>query len=76
METKMMNELFTGHLLNEKGFARVQDIGRAFDTLLKVVEAAVPEGRQLSIVRTKLEEACFYAKKGVANQQEYQEDAE
>jgi hypothetical protein len=69
----MMNELFAGHMLNEKGFARVQNIGRAFDTLLCVIEAAVPEGRQLSIVRTKLEEACFYAKKGVAIQDEYQE---
>jgi hypothetical protein len=70
-----MNELFDGRQLNEKGFARVQNIGHAFDTLLCVIEAAVPEGRQLSIVRSKLEEACFYAKKGISLQPEYQIDA-
>jgi hypothetical protein len=70
-----MNSLspeFSSYQLNELGQARCQNISVAFDTLLKVVEAALPESRQLSIIRTKLEEACFYARKGVSLRQEYQ----
>jgi len=71
-----MNDLFDDRQLNVKGFARVQNIGHAFDTLLCVIEAALPEGRQLSIVKTKLEEACFYSKKGISLQPEYQVKSE
>jgi hypothetical protein len=70
-----MSPEFTSHQLNDLGLARCQNISVAFDTLLKVIEAAVPESRQLSIVITKLEEACFYARKGVSLRQEYQVNA-
>ena len=69
-----MNELFAGVKLNARGFARVQNISHAFTSLLAVVEAVVPPGRQLNIVASKLEEACFYAKKGISLQPEYQDN--
>jgi hypothetical protein len=44
-----------------------------FDALLTAIIAWIPASRELSIVRTKLEEACFFAKKGIANVPENQQ---
>lgn len=70
-----MNTLFEVHRLNEKGLREADRLAREFDRLLSTL--IIPNdlspmhgGRELAIVRTKLEEACFYAKKFIALQPE------
>lgn len=61
-----MHKEFLVHKLTDDGIALAKEIADAFDYLLSHLEEMVPEGRELSIVRTKLEEASFFAKKGMA----------
>lgn len=61
-------EEFDVHMLNEEGRKKARQIAEDFTLFLKSLEQAVPPGRYLSIVKTKLEEACFFAKKGMASQ--------
>lgn len=68
-----MNALFSVHTLNLDSKQRAQEIACAFDDLLEYLERNCPESRELSIVKTKLEEACFYAKKAMANDLDNQE---
>jgi hypothetical protein len=68
-----MNPQFAVHMLNSGGKQRAKEIADAFDGLLANLSQYVPEGREFAIVKTKLEEACFFAKKGMASQQENQE---
>ena len=65
---------FEVHRLNETGLFRAKEIANAFDQLLTVLTKTCPVGRELSIVRTKLEEACFFAKKSMANKAENQHE--
>lgn len=71
-----MNKEFAVHMLNDDGKAKAAKIADAFDTLLNTltgVDAATsdqvlcPPGRELALVKTKLEEACFFAKKAMAS---------
>lgn len=68
-----MNKEFGVHMLNEDGKAKAKAIAEAFDLLLETLcpadvrlPAICPPGRELAIVKTKLEEACFFAKKAMA----------
>lgn len=61
-----MSDLFKTHLLNEKGIEKARSVGDAFDSLLTTLVGACPDGRELALVKTKLEEACFFAKKAIA----------
>lgn len=61
-----MNKEFRVHLLNEVGIEKANKIATAFDGLLEQLKTICPEGREFSIVRTKLEEASFFAKKSMA----------
>lgn len=61
-----MHAAFQVHMLTEEGKTKAREIAESFDALLTKLEALVPEGRELAITRTKLEEACFFAKKGMA----------
>jgi len=63
-----VSEEFSVHILNEQGRKTASDMAEDFDTLLERLTMVVPPGRYLSIVKTKLEEACFFAKKGMASQ--------
>ena len=77
-----MDKLFQVHKLNETGMAKAKDIAEAFDTLLETLTQPglnghndkmyllCPEGRYLALVKTKLEEACFFAKKAMASDPE------
>jgi len=68
-----MDPLFQVHRLNEKGLAAAASVANAFDDLLEVLLVLIPvNGRELALVRTKLEEACFFAKKAIANRPENQ----
>ena len=64
-----MDPLFEVHKLNEQGLALARDIAGKFEDLLLNLEkmSGDPPNREWSIVKTKLEEACFFAKKAMAN---------
>ena len=73
-----MDAAFEVHMLNDTGKQKAKDIATAFDNCLTAITAPTfgslcPAGRELSIVRTKLEEACFFAKKAMANAKENQQ---
>lgn len=66
------------HMLNEVGKQKAKDIATAFDNLLMALTSSTfgslcPQGRELSLVKTKLEEAAFFAKKAMAMQPENQQ---
>jgi len=68
-----MNKEFTFHKLTNEGMAQAKAIADLFDSLLDQLKHYCPEGREFSLVKTKLEEACFFAKKAMANVSENQE---
>lgn len=64
----MINPLFSSVNLNEEGLRKVNTIRGAFTQLLLELEYELPgNSREISIIRTNLEEACFYAVKAVRN---------
>lgn len=67
----MINPLFEYHNLNEDGKHKAAAIAEAFNGLLNRLEDLVGHAtsREYSLTKTKLEEACFYAKKAVAMQE-------
>ncbi len=73
-ETQFKNPEFAVQMLNEVGKIRATQIQEAFDICLNTLSHICTEGRSMAIVKTKLEEACFFAKKAMAinlsNQQE------
>lgn len=62
-----MRQEFQTHLLNERGLTAVGDVGQVFSDMLYKIEALIPPGRERAIVVTKLQEACFFAKRAVAD---------
>jgi len=62
-----MHKEFQTHRLNEEGMEKAKMIAYIFDECLDSIESLCPSGRELAIVRTKLEEACFFAKKAMAS---------
>lgn len=66
-----MDPLFEVHMLNDEGKGHAAGIAGDFHALLESVKAQIGDGaatREFSICKTKLEEACFYAKKAMALQ--------
>ena len=61
-----MNREFEVHKLNVQGFEKVQKLADGFDKLLTDILGWCPTSRELSI------EACFFAKKAIANVPENQ----
>lgn len=63
-----MQPEFEVHMLNEGGIEKAQRIAGIFDFALTrlIEEGLVPPGRYQAIVRTKMEEAAFFAKKALA----------
>lgn len=63
-----MRKEFEVHRLNEKGLQKAELIAKIFNACLEEVESVVgAPSREMSLVCTKLEEACFLAKKAMAN---------
>lgn len=66
----MVRPEFKYHELNESGQARVDRVAEVFSRALDDLEATVPScqdnARDMALVRTKLQEACFFAKRAVA----------
>jgi hypothetical protein len=66
-----MDTLFKVHKLNAEGLAKARKLAEAFDALLDEIHRVSETGtseptRELYLVRTYLELACFYAKKNMA----------
>lgn len=61
-----LNKEFKVYKLNDEGIDKAVEIAVVFDNLLNQLEMLCSEGREFSIVKTKLEEACFFAKKSIA----------
>lgn len=67
---------FNVHLLNEQGKEKAKKIAKKFSMFLNWLESPKVcgfAGREMAIVRTKLEEASFFAKKAMAIQKENQQ---
>lgn len=62
----LMDPSFAFHKLNSVGIGKAEQIAEAFDLLLEKLKELCPEGREFSIVKTKLEEASFFSKKSMA----------
>jgi hypothetical protein len=73
MVNKMNKPEFVSHKLNGDGISKAQSITSLFSSLLIDLESICMEGREFSITKTKLEEACFFAKKAMAISLENQE---
>ena len=69
-----MDKAFQTHKLNQRGFAAATDIAESFDRLLinLAVFGCDTGTREFAIVRSKLEEACFFAKKAMAQRSDMQ----
>lgn len=67
-----MSNLFKVHKLNEDGMSKAKTIQIAFDSLKTLLDGLCSEAtphllqRELTLCHEKLEEACFYAKKSMA----------
>ena len=68
MEEKIeIDPLFTFHKLNPAGVEKAIHIAMAFSALKLSLSRFCPENtREFAIVKTKLEEASFFAKKAMA----------
>lgn len=63
-----MHKEFSSHILSVPGGQKVRDVREAFDALLTRLDDVIPKpSREMSLARTKLEEACFFAVKAVAS---------
>lgn len=61
-----VDPLFANFQLTELAQVKCDDIAKIFDVTLRSLENITPLGsREGAIVRTKLEEACTYAKKAL-----------
>lgn len=64
---------FDVHMLNEEGVAKARAIAETFTTVLDALETQCgADSREMAIVRTKLQEAAFFAKRAMAVRPENQ----
>lgn len=69
----MINPLFSTVKLSVEGVTKVGYLREDFSRLLEDIESVLPgNSREISIMRTKLEEASFYAVKALRNYKENQ----
>lgn len=57
---------FQVHMLNEEGVKQASAIAEVFSATLDTLDKLIPAGRERSLVVTKLQEAAFWAKRGIA----------
>ena len=68
-----MRSEFQVRLLNDNGLAKAVVVADQFSNLLDSLEGVCGrDGRDMAIVKTKLEEAAFFAKRAVAMRPENQ----
>jgi hypothetical protein len=76
-EKKAIRPEFDVHMLNDVGIRKARDIASCFSILLNDLEEHCgKEGREMSIVRTHLQDAAFYAKRAMAIRPENQKVAD
>lgn len=69
-----VREEFSVHRLNSEGLTKADVIATAFSRLLDHLEEVCgKDGREMSLVRTKLQESAFYAKRAMAVRPENQQ---
>lgn len=68
MEKVNMKFAYDSFPVTDKQAQDVKQIRENFSLLTDVLTQLVPNGRYLSIVQTKLEEACMFAVKGITHQ--------
>lgn len=61
-----MNKEFSSTKVTKEGVEKINKTREIFDSALEQLKAICPEGRELSLVKTKLEEASFFAIKAVS----------
>ena len=59
------NVEFDQYILSDTGENKYIKINNLFDNLLSDVIEVCPSSRELSLVKTKLEEACYFAKRAM-----------
>ena len=68
-----MRAEFRVHLLNEDGIKKAVVLAEILESALDQIENICGhDGREMAIVRTKMEEASFFAKKSMASRVENQ----
>ncbi len=61
-----MRTEFNVHILNSDGLRKANQIADAFSRLLDELDHVLPPGRERVLVVTKLQEACYFAKRAIA----------
>lgn len=70
MATKDISPEFDVHLLNDQGLLKAREIAVAFSRLVTELDRiGVPGGRNRALVITKLQEASFFSKRAIAEDQ-------
>lgn len=59
--------MFETHKLNENGFAEVVTFKKTLAHAWREIEGLLPEGREKSVFKTKMEEAVFFGTKAIAS---------
>ena len=62
-------KMFDTHKLNDKGFDEVATFKATMITSVKTALDLMPEGREKSVFKTKIEEAVFFGTKAIAGKE-------
>lgn len=71
---ELVRDEFKPHDLNEAGVGQVQELREVFSQVLNNTECICGPGRELSLVKTHLEIALFFAVRAVALNKTFQKE--